>query len=499
MLKYRDLSIFGSALSIFLWDTRTKVPPGAAGLRSQQICLFSQLETNMANDPEIRYLLENVVKEKTYRSFNELQKRNIYLIKNRYIKRIQSPLGLNSEIEKQKIVSYEAWKKAKASKDFGVFKPELRKLFELKKQAAEIQMKDRGSKTSYDLLIDYYDPKITEDIIAKNFDLLRRGLTPIIEKCTASRLKVDRSILNQRIPVPLQREFSRAIADFVGFDTSSKSAKGRIDETDHSFTTGYFDDVRIGLHYYEDLFQLPIFEMLHECGHAIYMQNLNREWMCQPLADACSEGFQESQSRFFENIVGRSREFWAYFLPVLKKLSSENFSGMSVDQMYRAVNVVEPTKIRIEADEVTYSLHIIIRFELERDLFSGKMSVDELPQAWNQKYSDYLGVDVKDDAEGVLQDVHWAHGYFGYFPSYALGNILSGQILHKMSQEVPLWREFIEKGSFGEVRRWMTDNIYCYGNLYNPLDLLEKITGEGINPEHFISYLKEKYSKIYCF
>jgi carboxypeptidase Taq len=499
MTKYRDLSIFDSALSIFLWDTRTKVPPGAIGLRGQQMGLFSHLETKMANDPEIHSLLEDVVREKVYRSLNEVQRRNIYLFKKRYCRDIPFPEILDSEIEKQKLISYNAWKKAIVKKDFGVLKPELKKLFALKKQIAELIMKNKGAKTSYDAIIDHYEPKITEGLIAVNFEKLRKGIVPLMEKCASSKFKANRSFLKRSIPVSIQKEFSKSIADIVGFDISSQLAKGRIDETDLSFTTGYYDDVRIGLRYSEDNFPTPIFEMLHECGHAIYMQNLNREWMCQPLADACSEGFHESQARLLENVVGRSREFWVYFLPVLKRLAGSTLSDVGVEEMYSAVNTVEPSKIRAEADEVTYSMHIIIRFELERDLFSGKLSVEELPQAWNQKYSDYLGVEVKDDAEGVLQDVHWAQGYFGYFPSYALGNIYGGQLLNKMMHDMPSWRKYIEMGSFEEIREWLTKNVYCYGNLYNPLDLLKKITGEGINPSHFIDYLYEKYSEVYGF
>ncbi len=219
--------------------------------------------------------------------------------------------------------------------------------------------------------------------------------------------------------------------------------------------------------------------------------------MYHPIGAACSHGFHESQSCFMENVIGRSYEFWEYYLPELKRITGSALVDLNVDEIVSAFNVVKPSKIRIEADEATYALHIIIRFELERDLFAGKLTVGELSVMWNQKYEDYLGVEIENDSEGVLQDVHWSHGYFGYFPSYALGNLYGGQILHRMEKEMPNWREYISKGSFQEVRGWLVKNVHAYGNLYDPLDLLERITGESVTSKHFIEYLESKYSKIY--
>ena len=231
----------------------------------------------------------------------------------------------------------------------------------------------------------------------------------------------------------------------LGYDTASPNAGGRVDETEHPFTTGYYDDVRITTHYYPDNFASSLFSVLHETGHALYEQNLNPEWMYQPIGSPCSYGIHESQSRFYENIVGRSREFWTGFLPKSNRphLAWQNWSWT---QFVQAVNKVERSKIRIEADEVTYSLHIIIRFELERDLFADKITVDELPEVWNQNYNDYLGVEIKNDSEGVMQDTHWASGLFGYFPSYALGNIYNGQILAAITKAVPDWRSQLAEG-----------------------------------------------------
>jgi carboxypeptidase Taq len=281
------------------------------------------------------------------------------------------------------------------------------------------------------------------------------------------------------------------------YDVESKEAGGRVDETEHPFTTGYYDDVRITTHYHEENFTSSVFSILHEGGHATYEQNLKREWMYQPIGTGCSTGFHESQSRFLENIIGRSWEFWIYYLPKLKELTGEIFSDIELDEFIRAINRINRSKIRIEADELTYCLHIIIRFEIERELISGKIKVAELPQIWNQKYEEYLGVDIENDSEGVMQDTHWASGLYGYFPTYALGNIYSGQILATMEKDVPDWRNQIAKGNFHNIKQWLIKNLYSYGDLYDPPKLIKKITGEGITVKPYLYYLNKKYSKLY--
>jgi len=497
MSKIKEDIVFQSIGALIQWDMETKMPPGAFNLRSQQLGLFSEIEHKMATDLETGALLEKIEADPDLNSLSELQKRNVYLVRKTYNEQTKLPEKLVSETERQKVISYNVWKKAKAIKDFSLFKPELMKVFELKKQAAEILMDVKGAKTKYDAMIDYYEPKMTEDVIEATFNELKRGLIPIIEKCINATAKPERSVLNRLVPVAVQQEISKSIANFIGYDIASEKARGRIDETEHPFTNGYYDDVRITTHYFEDNFLPSIFSILHEGGHAMYEQSLNREWMYQPVGAACSYGFHESQSRFVENVVGRSGEFWSYYLPELKRITGIALSDVELDQLVRAINVVEPSKIRIEADEATYSLHIIIRFELERDLFAGKINVDELPQAWNQKYRDYLDVEIENDSEGVMQDVHWSQGSFGYFPSYALGNIYCGQIINRLNQNMPQWHEALKNGKFQEIREWLTENIHSHGNIYNPLDLLYRIAEDGINSKHFIEYLDEKYAKVY--
>ncbi|MEM2105350.1 MAG: carboxypeptidase M32 [Candidatus Bathyarchaeia archaeon] len=499
MEKVKNLLIFQSAESIIHWDMETMMPPKAIELRSQQIALLSTLEHKMSTDPEIGKLLDEIMHSPHYETLNEVQKRNIYLIKKQYDEQTRLPTELVAAIAKQRAIATDVWKKAKNAKNFGMFRPELEKLLELEKKAAEILMEVKRTKTPYDALIDIFEPKMTAEAITRVFSELKDGLVSLLNKCQSAPKKPDTSILQRKIPIDVQRKIARELAKAVEYDVESSTAGGRIDETEHPFTTGYYDDVRITTHYYEDNFASSIFSVLHEAGHALYEQNLNREWMYQPIGTACSSGFHESQSRFVENIVGRSREFWVYFFPKLKELTGAALSDVALDSFVHAINEVKPSKIRVEADEVTYCLHIIIRFNIERDLFAEKLTVKELPDVWNQSYRDYLGLTIDNDSEGVMQDTHWASGLFGYFPSYALGNIYSGQILAQMEKDLPNWREQVSKGNFNLVKNWLVNNIHRYGNLYDPADLIKKITGMELSVKPYLQYLEGKYSKLYGF
>jgi len=499
MEKTKDLFILQSASSIVHWDMETMMPPKAIQLRSQQLALLSRIEHKMSTDPEIGALLEEIMRHAKYDKLDDTQKRNVYLIKKHYDEQTKLPEELVAEIAKQQAITVDVWKKAKAAKNFSMFKPELEKLVELKKKSAKILMEVKKTATPYDALIDIFEPKMTANTITKVFDELREGLVSLLKKCQNSPKQPDTSILKRKVPKNMQRKISKALVQFVGYDVESKEAGGRIDETEHPFTTGYYDDVRITTHYHEDYFASSLFSVLHEAGHAIYEQNLKQEWIYLPIGSSCSSGFHESQSRFLENIIGRSREFWVYFLPKLKEITGNILSNKDLDKFVHAVNQVKPSKIRVEADEVTYGLHIIIRFNLERELFSDKITVKELPEIWNQSYKDYLGLKIENDSEGVMQDTHWASGLYGYFPSYALGNIYSGQILSAMKKDLPNWRKQIEKGNFSPVKNWLTKNIHSYGDLYDPPEFIRQITGKELNVKPYLNYLEEKYSKLYGF
>lgn len=496
MEKYKDLTILQSAAGIIGWDMETKMPPRGIGLRSQQLALLESVGHKMMTDPKIGELIGAIMGNPQFESLDAVQKRNMHLAKKAFDEATRLPNQLVTDIARQQAVATDVWKKAKAAKDYGLFKPELEKLFELKRRAAELLMEVKGTKTPYDALIDIYEPSMTADVLSRVFREHRAGLKKIVDKCVSSG-QPDVSVLGRRVPIDAQTKIAEAIAAFIGYDISSKNAGGRIDETEHPFTTGYYDDVRVTTHYHEDRFASSVFSVLHEGGHALYEQDLPSEWMYQPVGAGCSMGIHESQSRFVENIVGRSPEFLGYFLPRLKELAGGALSDIALDGFVQAVNRVEPSKIRIEADEVTYGLHIIVRFEIERDLFAGRVTVGELPQAWNEKYREHLGVEVQDDSEGVMQDTHWASGYIGYFPTYALGNIYSGQILATMEKTIPVWRSQVSRGDFKEVKHWLTENVYRYGNLYDPRDLIRRISSEEVTIQPYIRYLEQKYRELH--
>jgi len=481
------------------WDMETMMPPRGIGLRSQQLAVLSQLEHQMRTNLNIGKLLYDIAEHPDYDEMSGAQKRNIYLIKKKYDEQIKLPEELVKETAKQEAIAVDTWKKAKAAKDFSMFKPELKKLYELKKRAAEILQEVKGTATPYDALIDIFEPKMPSKLIKKIFEDLRKGLISLIDKCQNASKQPDVSILKRRIPIHIQKDVSRLLIKFVGYDVESKNAGGRLDETEHPFTTGYYDDVRITTHYYEENYASAVFSTLHESGHALYEQNINPKWMYQPIGEGCSYGFHESQSRFVENIVGRSREFWVYFLPLLKNVTGNILKDVKLEKFLHAINQVKPSKIRVEADEVTYCLHVIIRFNIEQELFADKLTVSELPEVWNQNYSDYLGVKIKHDSEGVMQDIHWANGYFGYFPSYALGNIYSGQILGQIQKTIPEWRGQVSKGNFEEVKKWLIENVQNHGKLYDPPTLIKKITGQQLDVKPFLNYLNHKYSSLYDF
>jgi carboxypeptidase Taq len=494
--KSKDSVVLSTAESIIHWDMETMMPPKAIGQRSQQLALLSRIHHKLATDPEIEELLSIIQKSPEYDKFGKEEKRNIYLINKSYQEQTALPEKLVSDLTMQEAITVNNWKKAKAKKDFKLYKKDLQNLIDLSKRAAEILQKVKGSKTSYDALIDNFEPNMPSEKISKIFSDLLAGLKPLIAKIEDCQKQPP--VLNGSVSVEEQRKIAQLITQTLDYDTTSKQAAGRIDETEHPFTTGYYDDVRITTHYYPNNVASSIFSVLHESGHALYEQHLPQKWMYQPIGSTCSYGIHESQSRFYENLVGRSHEFWGGFLPKVQAVAP-SLTKVDVDRFVRAVNKVERSKIRIEADEVTYSLHIILRFELERDLFADKLSVDELPEVWNQKYADYLGVKITNDSEGVMQDTHWASGLYGYFPSYALGNIYDGQINAALTKDVPEWRSQLTTGKLDSVNQWLKTNIHSRGNLYDPEELIKLATDKTLDSKPFLEYLNKKYSALYGF
>jgi carboxypeptidase Taq len=497
MQRLKEIFLLHSATSIINWDMETYMPPKGIGLRSEQLSQLYKMLHRMVTDPEIEKLLEKIESAPT--KLTEVQSRNAFMVRRDYDIATKIPEDLVARIAKQRAISVETWKKAKSANDWKMFKPELHKMVELSRERGEIESKVKGIPSLYDSMLDDFERGLTAVQVTKVFDELRTRLVPLTKKCAEASKDLDSSFLDRKVPIDIQRKIATDLSNLIGYDTVSEQAGGRIDEVEHPFTTGYYDDVRITVKYHEDNVSSAIYAILHEGGHALYEQNLNQEWKYTPIGQSASYGIHESQSRFIENMIGRSPEFLRFYLPILNKFTDGKFSDINESTFIKAMNLVEPSLIRIEADEVTYSLHIIIRYEIERDLFSDKVTVDELPQVWNEKYKKYLGLDVPDDTNGVLQDTHWASGYYGYFPSYALGNIYDGMFLTKLNNEVPNWQNKVEKGDLLPSIEWMSKNVHGISALYDPADLMEKVTGIKLTADPFLDYVERKYSAIFGF
>jgi len=490
LAKWKDIVILNNALATIYWDMETYMPEKAIEQKSEEIAMLSGIIHDKNVDAEIGLLLQEIKAHKNYEKLSPEQKRNIYLIQRSYDQNTKIPKDFVVTFAKQSALSVEIWKKAKAESNYELFKPELAKIIELVKQQAHYL---DPNKDPLDVLIDLNEPGFTSEVIDELFSELRDGLVPLIKKCVESPKQPDYSLVERECPLDIQKQLSNDITELIKYDTK----RGRIDEAVHPFTTGFYDDVRITTRYILNDFSSSFFAVLHEGGHALYEQNFPAKYKYQPIGFYCSLGFHESQSRYVENIIGRSIEFWEHYFPRFKELTSDIFADVEFDGFLRAINRVVPSKIRVEADPVTYSLHVILRHEIEKDIFSGKLSVDDLPKAWNQKMKDYLGVEVKNDAEGVLQDIHWSGGGFGSFPAYALGNIIDGQLLWKMEQELPDWRNRIQNGDLSKIIKWLITNVHQKCNLLDPLDLIKEITGKELSTKYYLDYLQKEFAKFY--
>jgi carboxypeptidase Taq len=474
------------------WDFETYMPPKGVKQRSEELAMMATLRHDRLTNPKVGELLKTIKDDPNYPSLSYVKKREIELIERKYNRESKIPKELVEKIAKHAPIAIDAWKKAKKESNYSLFKPALDKMIELTKEKAHYL---DPNIEPFDALVEKYEPGMSSAHYTKIFNELKEGLIPIVQKCVNSPNQPNLSVIIRKCPISIQKQLSEDIATLLSYDLE----RGRIDETEHPFTTGYYDDVRITTHYYEEDFSDSFYSVLHEAGHGIYEQNLSKDFKYQLVGESASYGIHESQSRFIENLIGRSREFWEFYFPRLKEMTGDVFSDVKLDPFLHAINQVRPSKIRITADEVTYSLHIIIRFEIERDLLSGKITTEQLPEIWNAKYKEYLGVDIENDSEGVLQDTHWAGGSFSYFPSYAMGNIYNAQMLAKMVKDIPEYKTLVRKGGLKSIIEWLIENVHSVSNLYDPPELIRRITGEDITPKYFIEYLNEKFSEIYDF
>ncbi|MBY8999445.1 MAG: carboxypeptidase M32 [Candidatus Heimdallarchaeota archaeon] len=492
---YEEIQLLNSISGVLYWDLNTYIPPAAVNYRAKQFQYLSTKTHKLWIDEKISSLIESCEKDGSLDSF---QIRNVELIKRSFDSRTIFPTELVGKLASQSNRTLEIWKKAKEKKDFQEVLPNMEKLFQLNVEAAELLAKSKGMNDPYNALIDRNDPGFSVDSLGKLFDEVKSFLVPFVIRCQDSDVKIDRSFLSRHVPRAAQVKMVRDLAEFLQYDSSSNKANGRIDEVEHPLTIGCgYGDVRVTVKYHEDHVLSAFLAGAHECGHAIHDLQGKAEWYNQPIYRVSSPSFGESQSRLLENVIASSEEFWTFYYPKFQKATNGAFDDIDVNKFYSALNAVTPGFIRIQADEVTYILHIIIRFEIEREWFAGNITTKELPQIWNEKYKKYLGVAVPDDSLGLMQDLHWYSQYYGYFHGYGIGDIISAQITNTMSKKLPNWSDDLKEGNFTHIKQWLAENIHEKGGIYDGLELVKHITNEPLSTKYFTNYIEKKFSKIY--
>jgi carboxypeptidase Taq len=481
------IEYLNSAASVLSWDMMVSIPKKGKPYRSEVLGYLSSESYKLQTSDEMKAFIDYFISQE---NLDDTTKAMVNNAKKSYDQTKKIPEDRYREYVVLASNSFCYWEEARAKSDYSIFKPYLKKIIKFNEEFLEYWGYE-GEK--YNTLLDLYEPGITVEKLDKVFGELREAIVSLLNKIQNSNINVNTDFFYKHFAKEDQEAFGIFVAQKLGYDFEA----GRIDVSVHPFTTTFDNkDVRITTRYDENEFKGALFSTIHESGHAIYEQNIPDELKGTGLATGVSMGIHESQSRYYENILGKSKAFWKYFYNEAQKRFKQ-FQDVSIDEFYKAINVVEPSLIRTEADELTYSLHVIIRYEIEKDLINGRITVEELPQIWNAKYKEYLGVEPKNDEEGVLQDMHWSDGSFGYFPSYALGNLYGAQFLSKMLKDIPNYYDLVQNGEFNIIHEWLRDNIHKYGSVYKPSEILKKVTGEELSAKYFIDYLNKKYGEIY--
>lgn len=482
----REIKAYHEALSLIFWDLRTKAPKKGVKTRSETIGILSSKVHRMTTSDRMKEFIDQLKDE----TKDPIIHKAVLECEKKYERSIKIPEDENKEYVTLQSQAESVWEEAREKSDFEMFKPYLEKLVDFNIKFANYWGYDQHI---YDTLLDIYEPGITVKQLDEVFPKLRTSLVNLLEKVKRSKNKPDPSVILQKFPKEDQKRFTLEILEQMGYDFEA----GRLDDTVHPFEiTLNQQDVRITTRYDENDFRMAVFGTIHEGGHALYEQNISNELEGTPLSSGTSMGIHESQSLFWENYVARSKAFWKRYYNTFKRYAPEEFHSIPLDMFYQSINEVRPSYIRIEADEMTYPLHIMIRYELEKALISQDIDVKDLPELWNDKMEDYLGIRPRNDREGVLQDVHWSGGSFGYFPSYALGYMYGAQLLHAMNQSFDV-NQAIENGELKKIKEWLTVQIHQYGKMKEPLDILKDVTGETLNPDYLVRYLEKKYQDIY--
>lgn len=490
--KFREvqqkLKAYGYVLNIVGWDSQTEAPRGAFERRAEMLAVIGGERFSLMTDKD--YL------DAVYGLFEKIDTLDDNL--QREIKKCKKELDKITKIPKDEFVEYQTlvglsqrlWEDAKETNDWDMFKGNLTKLIEFNRKFITYYDTDM---LAYDVLLDDFEEGMNMKEYDKFFDTLKTDLVPFVRKVLLEGKPLNKDFTEDSFDPKKQKEFCDYLIDVMNFDRD----KGLMKESVHPFTWNtHPSDVRFTTRYLENLVFSSIFAAIHELGHATYEQQIDEKWNNTLLGGGTSMGVHESQSRFYENVVGRSLEFWEAHYPKFQEIFKEETKDISVEDFYRATNKVEASLIRVEADELTYPLHIMIRYEIERRLFSNEIEVDDLPKIWNEKMIEYLGIEPKTDTDGVLQDVHWSAGLFGYFPTYALGSAYAAQFYYTMKKEIDV-DAAIKNNNIKEINEWLKEKIHQFGSSKTPQELLLDVTKEEFNPQYYVKYLIEKYTKLY--
>ena len=487
----REIALLGSVASVLHWDERTQLPVKGTEHRANQLSLLARMTHEQFTSPKVGELLAAVEASDLVADRATDAAVNVRETRRSYDRAIKLPASLVEEMTRTEILSQAAWVEARNKSDFAAFEPWLGKVLNLKlKEADCVGYKE----CRYDALLDPFEPSETAANLTKVFESLRGPLVELVGKITSSARKAPLEILERKFPAAGQEKLGREAAAKVGFDFTA----GRLDVSVHPFCSGLGPgDTRMTTRYDENYFGDAFFGVLHETGHALYDQGLPAEHFGTPLGDAVSLGIHESQSRLWENFVGRGRAFWKYFLPIAKSTFPEVLHDVSEEQWYFAVNDVRPSFIRTESDEATYNLHILLRFELEQAMLNGDLKPHDIPAAWNERMRKYFGITPPNDAKGCLQDIHWSSGAIGYFPTYTLGNLYAAQFFEQARIDLGDLDAQFSVGEFAPLLGWLKKNIHSQGKRYTAGDLVKRVTGNVLSAEPLLRHLRKKASELY--
>ncbi len=477
-----------AALTLFDWDIETEAPKEAGSFTAPFLGCLSTLYQAECLHPEVKELLAELSDDPT---LSEAEAATVRILNKERKQMEKIPANEYREFAELTASSTVIWAQTRQNNDYASFAPVLRKVVDYTRRFAEYTREEGMSR--YDSLLNQYEEGFTVSVLDEFFAQLKKTIVPLLRKVSAKNGAIDTSPLAQTFDAAKQDAFCRYLAEYLGFDFT----RGVLAESEHPFTTSLHNhDVRITTHYYENAGASAIFSVIHETGHALFEQDIEDAITLTPAGTAVPMGLHESQSRLVENMIGRSRAFWVPLYPKLVEYFPEQLENVSLDDFVKIINKAQGSLIRTESDELTYCLHIMIRYEIEKELIDGDLKVEDIPEVWNRKYEEYLGVRPMSDAEGVLQDIHWSQGSIGYFPSYALGNAIAAQFYHRMEQDMDV-EKCLEEGDLASIQGWLSDKIHRSGAVKKTRDILIEVTGEDFNPSYYTDYLTEKFSRIY--